>query len=341
MKWMSLFLILLFLKACGNDETGQKITIKPNANKYVIGDTLRISLRHKKNLVLDSTQYLLNGEVINLPHVFNDERLGDHHLGAVSYVRGNAIKSTQSIRLLNDSAPELWTYKIINEHPHDSDAYTQGLEFDGDILYESTGLKGKSSLRKVDFSSGKVLVNKPLDKSYFGEGITLLNNKIYQLTWQENIAFIYDKSSMELNASFTYDQSKEGWGLCNDGKYLYKSDGSAKIWRLDPDTGKELDYIQATTNKSILTKINELEWVDGRIYANTYQFQKEVVVVIDPKSGAIEKVIDFSGLKAKVKQLPNLNVLNGIAYHPVRNTFFVTGKNWSKLFEVSLYPKNK
>ena len=108
---------------------------------------------------------------------------------------------------------------------------------------------------------------------------------------------------------------------------------------MDPETGKELDYIEATTHKTILTKINELEWVNGKIYANTYQFQKEVAVVIDPQSGAIESVIDFSGLKEKVDQIPSLNVLNGIAYHPQRKTFFVTGKNWSKLFEVRLQPK--
>ena len=142
-----------------------------------------------------------------------------------------------------------------------------------------------------------------------------------------------------METSFSYDQSKEGWGLCNDGTYLYKSDGSAKIWRLDPESGKELDYIEATTNKTILSKINELEWVNGKIYANTYQFQKEVAVVINPKSGAIERVIDFSGLKDKVKQIPSLNVLNGIAYHPQRQSFFVTGKNWSKIFEVTLQPK--
>ena len=137
----------------------------------------------------------------------------------------------------------------------------------------------------------------------------------------------------------SYDQSKEGWGLCNDGEFLYKSDGTAQIWRLDPATGKELDYIEATHNKTIVTKINELEWVNGKIYANTYQSQKEVGLIIDPNTGAIEGVIDFSGLKEKVDQIPSLNVLNGIAYHPQRESFFVTGKNWSKVFEVTLQKK--
>jgi glutamine cyclotransferase len=261
-------------------------------------------------------------------------------LTASAQLEGKEVKAKErSVRLLKSSPPDLWTYTIINEYPHDSNAYTQGLEFDGEDLYESTGLKGKSSLRKVDYKSGTPSVNKPLDKSYFGEGLTLLNDKIYQLTWQENTAFVYDKSTMKLESSFSYDQSKEGWGLCNDGEFLYKSDGTTKIWRLDPATGKELDYIEVTSHNRIVKNINELEWVNGKIYANTYQFQKEVGLIIDPNTGAIEGVIDFSGLKEKVDQIPSLNVLNGVAYHPQRETFFVTGKNWSKIFEVTLQKK--
>ena len=342
MKWMSLLLSLVFLKACGGSDASPKITLKPNANTYVAGDTLKVQLKHKKSLSLAKVQYFLDDTPITLPYVFTADKLGDHQLSATALIEGSKVKAKErSVRLLKSSPPELWTYTIVNESPHDAEAYTQGLEFDGEDLYESSGLKGKSSLRKVDYKSGEPTVNKPLDKSYFGEGLTLLNDKIYQLTWQENTAFVYDKNSMELETSFSYGQSKEGWGLCNDGEYLYKSDGSAKIWRLDPATGKELDYIEATTHKTILTKINELEWVDGKIYANTYQFQKEVGVVIDPKTGAIERVIDFSGLKEKVDQIPSLNVLNGIAYHPQRETFFVTGKNWSKIFEVTLHLHKK
>ena len=342
MKWMSLLLSLVFLKACSERDVAPKITLKPNANTYIAGDTLRVKLKHKKSLAPVQVQYFLDDTPITLPYIFTAEKLGDHQLSAVAQLDDQEIKAqSRSVRLLKSSPPELWTYTIVNEFPHDPEAYTQGLEFDGEDLYESTGLKGKSSLRKVDYKSGEPSVNQALDKSYFGEGLTLLNDKIYQLTWRENTAFVYDKASMKLESSFSYDQSKEGWGLCNDGAYLYKSDGSAKIWRLDPATGKELDYIEATTHKTILTKINELEWVNGKIYANTYQFQKEVGVVIDPKTGAIERVIDFSGLKEKVDQIPSLNVLNGIAYHPQRETFFVTGKNWSKIFEVTLHPRKK
>ncbi len=339
MKWISLILIIITLKSCGSNRSSLRITIKPNANTFVHGDTLSLTLKHKKGISIDSTRYFLNDVAIVLPHVFAEEKLGDQRLTAINFVAGEKVEATRSVRLLKSTPPELWTYTLLNEFPHDQEAYTQGLEFDGEVLFESTGLNGKSSLRKVNYTSGEIIQSIPLNATYFGEGLTLLNDKVYQLTWQENTAFVYDKESLNMETSFSYDQSKEGWGLCNDGEFLYKSDGTAKIWKLDPDTGKELSYIEATTHKTILKNINELEWVDGKIYANTYQSQKEVVVIIDPSTGATEAVIDFSGLKEKVAQIPSLNVLNGIAYHPQRKTFFITGKNWSKLFEVTLQKK--
>jgi len=336
---MALLLSLFILKSCSDNDQNLKIKLKTNASTYTLGDTLTVSIRSKKGPAIDSTHFFLNQKRISLPYVFSENTLGDHQLSATHFYQGKTLTSNQTIRLLKSTPPELWTYTIINEYPHDKKAYTQGLEFDGDILYESTGLKGQSSLRKVDYQTGEISNQIPLDKSYFGEGLTLLDNRIYQLTWLENVAFVYYPDNLKMERSFNYNESKEGWGLCNDGTYLYKSDGTAKIWKLDPETGKELGFIQATTHKTILTKINELEWVDGKIYANTYQAQKEVAVVINPKSGAIERVIDFSGLKEKVEQIPSLNVLNGIAYHTERETFFITGKNWSKLFEVTLQKK--
>ncbi len=339
MKWMSLFLTLIALKSCGSNDSSIKITIKPNANTFVHGDTLNLSLRHKKGLTIDSTQYFLNGQVLALPYVFVNEKLGDQQLKAINYIAGETTVASRTVRLLKATPPELWTYNLLNEYPHDQEAYTQGLEFDGEILYESTGLNKKSSLRKVDYTTGKITQSIPLDDSYFGEGLTLLSDKVYQLTWQSNTGFIYDKESLTMESSFPFDQSKEGWGLCNDGEFLYKSDGTAKIWKLDPTTGKELSYVEVTTHKTILTNINELEWVNGKIFANTYQFQKEVILIINPSTGAVEGVVDLKGLKSKVAQIPSLNVLNGIAYHLQRKSFFITGKNWSKLFEVTLQKK--
>jgi glutaminyl-peptide cyclotransferase len=204
-------------------------------------------------------------------------------------------------------------------------------------LYESTGQYGESKLRKVDYKTGEVLQNVNLDKVYFGEGLTVLNDNIYQLTWQRGLGFVYDLNTLEKKSSFKYGQSKEGWGLCNDGKVIYKTDGTEKIWILNPETLVEERFIQAYTNKGKMSQINELEWINGKIYANRYQ--KDGVAIINPINGAIEGVIDFSPLKKKVTQHQGLDVLNGLAWNPETQTLFVTGKRWDKLFEVKIIEK--
>ncbi|HNU59882.1 MAG TPA: glutaminyl-peptide cyclotransferase, partial [Aquaticitalea sp.] len=190
-------------------------------------------------------------------------------------------------------------------------------------------------LRKVDYKTGEVLKNIDLTNQYFGEGLTILGDKLYQLTWRENTGFIYDVNTFEKTGSFKYGKSKEGWGLCNDGTSLYKSDGTDKIWTLDTNDFTEKDHIQVYTNNGKIPSLNELEWIDGKIFANIYQ--RNGVVIINPKSGAVEGVIDFSPLKEKVTQHRELDVLNGIAYNPNTKTIFVTGKDWDKLFEVEVY----
>ena len=175
-----------------------------------------------------------------------------------------------------------------------------------------------------------------LDDEYFGEGLTILNNKIYQLTWKNRIGFIYDLKTMNMEKSFNYGQSSEGWGLANDGNNLYKSDGTEKIWIIDPVTLKEIDNIEIVTDKKKVKNINELEIVDEKIYANTYQFNKDVVLVINKLTGSVDGIIDFGNLRNKVKQHNNLDVLNGIAFNKKRNSFFITGKRWDKIFEVKI-----
>jgi len=150
---------------------------------------------------------------------------------------------------------------------------------------------------------------------------------------------VYNMSDFTLEKSFKYTKSPEGWGICTDGKWLYKTDGSQKLWRLDPNTFEELDSKDIVTHNTFLSKVNELEYANGLIYGNTYQFNKDVVVIIDPSTGIVQGVVDFSGLKKKVQQHNRLDVFNGIAYHPTRNTFFVTGKYWNKLFEVEIIEK--
>ena len=331
--------IILFLK-CNNDNSNDfSLKIHSTNNKIKIDDTINVSVDNKNKIKIDSIQFLLNKIEINSNHILNNTNTGDKNIKAIIYHNNEETVINKKITVFSKISPKLYEYKIINEFPHDQEAYTQGLEFDGNDLYESTGLNGKSSLRKISFEKGEIKINVPLNESYFGEGITIINNKIIQLTWKSKIGFIYDKTKMKLKSSFEYSKSIEGWGLCNDGKNIYKSDGTNKIWKLDSNTYKELSFIEVYTNKSKLNKLNELEWVNGDIYANTYQFNKDVVVIINPSNGSVKGVIDFSGLKSKVNQHPKLNVLNGIAYNKKRKSFFVTGKNWNKIFEVLIIDK--
>ena len=339
MKIWILLLSLLLLK-CNTDITKDfRLSVLEKSKKFTPNDTLKFNIVNKKNHPIDSVVYRLDGIKISDVQPLNNKSLGIYDLTASVYLSGKKLEYKEKITIVSPSKPKLYTYTILNEYPHDKTAYTQGLEFYRDTLFESTGIRGKSSLRKVNFKTGEVFKQIALDQVYFGEGISILNDKLYQLTWQGDMGFQYQPDQLKMERSFAYQNSKEGWGLCNDGQRLYKSDGTHQIWILDPQTQKETDKIQVMTDKNALKKINELEWVDGKIYANTYQYKKEVGIIIDPQSGAVDGVIDFSGLKSKVEQVSNLDVLNGIAYHPKRKTFFVTGKNWSKLFEVKILPK--
>lgn len=337
------FTIPLFFLACEGTTNPSKlfeIHLEGNQTEFQKNQVVGISVKNLKSKEIDRITYTLDNEEI-IPNN-NKIRLDQLELGAKTLTASirfddQTVEVSKGIKLLAEHAPEIYTYEILNVYPHDMEAYTQGLEFYKDTLYESTGKKGKSSLRQLDYKTGKVLKKIDLDNNYFGEGITILNDKIYQLTWQSGSGFIYDLKDFKKIGSFKYNQSKEGWGLCNDGSKIFKSDGTEKIWFLNPVTMAEEGHFETVTNTSIFNKANELEYVDGKIYANVYQ--KESMMIIDAKSGAIEGVINFNGLKEKVTQHQSLDVLNGVAYHPERKTFFVTGKNWDKLFEVNILKK--
>jgi glutamine cyclotransferase len=342
-KFSILNLLAIFLISCSDTADKSQlfdIQLEGNKSEFPQGASIKVTLQNKKEKTIDRITYSIDGKELSATDseiLLDVAKLGEKSLKAVVSYEGESVELVKKIHILASTAPEIYTYEIINEYPHDIKAYTQGLEFYKDTLYESTGVKGKSSLRKVDFTTGVILKQIDLENAYFGEGLTILNDKIYQLTWQSGIGFVYDVNNFEKIDSFTYGNSKEGWGLCNDGKKLYKSDGTEKIWILNPDTLKEEDHIETVTDKSIFNKANELEFVDGNIYANVYQ--KESMMIIDASSGAIEGVINFGGLKNKVTKHDSLDVLNGVAYHPARKTFFVTGKNWDKLFEVKIKKK--
>lgn len=343
----SISLVFTLMGCGGSNRTASQlfeIQLEGNRKEFAQNETVSISIGALSDLKADKATYYIDGKeahVSNGKITLDVPQLGNKELTAKLQYGEQTGEISKKIKVLAQKAPEIYTYEILNEYPHDPNAYTQGLEFHNDTLYEGTGKRGRSFLRKVDFKTGKVLEQIDLDEHFFGEGITVLNNKIYQLTWQSKTGFIYDLNTFKKTGAFTYGQSKEGWGLCNDGKNIYKSDGSEKIWILDPETLEEKGHIETVTNKSIFNMANELEYVEGKIYANVYQ--KESMMIIDAQSGAIEGVINFGGLKSKIHKNANwdeLNfVLNGVAYHPERKTFFVTGKDWDKMFEVRILKK--
>ncbi len=234
-------------------------------------------------------------------------------------------------------ASEFYGYKIINTFPHDPNAFTQGLVYEDGYLYEGTGLVGHSSIRKVDLETGKVLQIYDLPAKYFGEGITILGDKIYQLTWQNHIGFVYDKKTFKLLRDFSYDT--EGWGLTNDGKKLIMSDGSPELIFIDPNSLKVLSKLPVYYDDSLLGALNELEYINGKIFANIWQ--TDDIAIIDPKSGIAESIIDLKGLLKAQDIHGQVDVLNGIAYDAKKKRLFVTGKWWPKLFEIKLVPQKE
>ena len=328
----------LLLTACGNNASSKSssFSIQINSESSVISNanTLSVELINPKNYKIDSVQLTLDNSKIETSVALASITLGEKIIKAKVFYDSKFEIALKKVTIVSATAPKLYTYEIVNTYPHDITSYTQGLEFYKGNLYESTGQYGESKLRKLEYKTGKVLENIDLSKAYFGEGLSVLNDKIYQLTWKEGRGLVYDVDRFEQIETFNYGQSKEGWGLCNDGEKFYKSDGTAYIWTLNPQTLSEEGSIQAYTNKGKLTNLNELEWVDGKIYANRYQ--KNGVAIINPQNGAIEAVIDFKKLKTKVTKHQGLDVLNGMAYNPKTKTLFVTGKRWDKLFEVKI-----
>ncbi|MFI1744143.1 glutaminyl-peptide cyclotransferase [Thalassobellus sediminis] len=340
-KYLAIIFLSGSLIACGS-KTGHKkndFSIKTNAIKgnISINETLKLSIENKKKYTIDSITYTFEGKYISDKISLKNRKLGKQTIEANVYFNNEKQTVNTTITILNNEAPKIYTYKIINEYPHDITSYTQGIEFANDNLYESTGQYKESKLRHIDYKTGDIIKNIDLADEYFGEGLTILHDKVYQLTWREGTGFVYDINSFNKLSSFKYGNSKEGWGLCNNDNIIYKSDGTEKIWLLTPETLVEESFIQVYTNKGKIIGINEMEWINGNIYANRYQ--KDGVAIINPKNGAVIGVIDFSPLKKLVTQHQGLDVLNGIAFNPITKTVFVTGKRWDKLFEVEIIEK--
>jgi glutamine cyclotransferase len=312
--------------------------------KIQINQKLTLKVEEANNKPIDSVQFFINqttissGKSLSAELEINDFRLGKHLLKAMVYFEGKSEEVINEIYLFADAEPEIYEYEILKTYPHDKNSYTQGLEFYNGFLYESSGQYGKSSLRKVKLETGEILQKTELDEKYFAEGMTIFNDKIYQLTWRENVGFIYNLEDFKLVKQFNYQKSIEGWGLTHDGNHLIKTDGTEKIWFLNPENQQEEFHIEAYTDKRKVEQLNELEYVNGKIYANIYQ--QNSILIVNPKNGKVEGVANLNGLKDLVEQHPELDVLNGIAYDQKTAKLFVTGKNWSKLFEIKLKKKN-
>ncbi|MBQ2395359.1 MAG: glutaminyl-peptide cyclotransferase [Alistipes sp.] len=228
--------------------------------------------------------------------------------------------------------PKQYGFEVVATYPHLTTSYTQGLQYVDGVMWEGTGQHGESRLQRIDLVTGKADVVAELPHNDFGEGITLLGDKIYQLTWTNNRAYVYDRNIERRIKIFHY--TGEGWGLTTDGKSLYMTDGSARLSTIDPDTFRRTSSVMVTHRGEPVQLLNELEWIDGKIWANVYTTDK--IVIIDPATGVVEGVIDLEGLLPESERTPSTDVLNGIAYDSVGKRIFVTGKNWSKLFEIKI-----
>jgi glutamine cyclotransferase len=320
------------------DEAPALFTFKDNlATKWdeVIPLSIQINSKDIEKLELvynDSVFQVWNKPKGTLNFSFNAGYfgLGTRNLVLLSTLKdGNTFMDNRMVRVLSDVKPEIWIAEIVATFPHNPTSFTQGLEFDGGILYEGTGQKGLSFVAQVDLNSGRITKEMGLDATYFGEGISIFGDKLFQLTWQEQKCFVYNKKSLQVEKEFTYNG--EGWGLCNDGESLIMSDGTERLVYRDPLTFQITKSIEVYDDRGPISKLNELEYIDGLIYANIWMTNS--VAVIQPENGKVIAIIDGTELIKEGRG--NGDVMNGIAFNPNTKKVYMTGKNWPKLFEVN------
>jgi len=348
-KYLAFFALSVLIVACEKEKKNVTIDSSKLKQTYALNEDVVLQLDSNSASGIDSVQYFVNDRKIGsvkennaLTYNLSNVKYGVQNIKAIAFENGNPYEALIEIDVLSHVQPAVYSYTVVNTYPHDIKAYTQGLEFYGDILIESTGngegigtrTKGKSSVRKVNPKTGEVIKMNELDDTIFGEGATVLNDKIYQLTYKNNEGYVYNIETLEKEKTLPYFQKMEGWGLTNDGTYLYMTDGTDKVYKLDPETFKMIDYFVVSTNRGTVPAVNELEWVNGEIFANFYG--QDALGIFSPVDGAVSAVVDLSELKSKVTPHPDLDVLNGIAYNKKTDTFFVTGKNWDKMFEIKI-----
>ena len=344
-RFIVLSIAAIAMVACKDMSKEKNFSITTNKGKtaYQLGNTITVTPNLLTGEPIDAITYTFQGESItpeagsqSVEIKLDDELLGIHKITAKITSGDFSQEVSTNVTILNNKSPKVYGFEIVNTYPHNIKHFTQGLEFDGDQLYESAGKNGQSKLLLKDLKTGETLQETDLNSRYFAEGLTVIGDKIHQLTWKSQLGFTYDKKDFKQTGTFAYKQSKEGWGLCHNEDYIFKSDGSSKIYKLNKETLAEEGYIQIATNTSLKSQFNELEWVNGKIYANTWQ--KDGIAIINPKNGAIDGIINLKGLREKVGVHPkdNSKVLNGIAYKPETEQLYVTGKYWNSLFEIKV-----
>jgi glutamine cyclotransferase len=324
------------------------IKIQPNKKSYVFGEKVSLQIKTKlKNGEIESIKVYYKNQLLKesaaLDFVVDGVEINT--IGTSSFkveaLKKDGLKNTRtkSVIAVSNIIPKKLSYKIINKYPHSKKYYTQGLEFYDGFLYEGTGENGTSGIYKVNLSTGNAVQSYLMEDKYFGEGITILNDKIYQLTYRSKKGFIYNLNDFAVIDSFQF-KSSQGWGLTNDGANIIMSDGSHNLTWLDPNNLSVLKTLQVSNNKGIVNNINELEYINGRIYANIYT--TNIIVEIDAETGKILSEINMNGMIDMYhNQKDTINVMNGIAYDKINDRIFVTGKLWPKLFEVEFVEGKK
>ena len=328
-----------------NTASSADITITPEAGTtYKAGNPVSIKVNFPADTKADSVVYMLDDLKITAAKDFSPVNLktdtlalGARVITAKVYQAGKSQDVSTNIVLLAAKAPEQLTFKVEKVFPHDTTSYTEGLLYLDGVFYESDGGRvaegmGQSSIRKVNPVTGKAIIKKDLDPKIFGEGISVVGDKLIQLTYTEKIGYVYDKTTLKLLSTFNNNVGIEGWGMCFDGKKLYMDDKTNRIFFLDKDNYRQTGFIDVYDDKGPINEVNELEMIDGKLYANVYT--KDDILVIDPKTGAVLQTIDMKSLYPVAQRNKGADVLNGIAYDKATGRIFVTGKKWDKLFQV-------
>ncbi|PTR00923.1 glutamine cyclotransferase [Mucilaginibacter yixingensis] len=350
LKVLALGGALLLAFGCSHKDNKTAMTLSPEmGTTYKTGDAIPVKLQYPSDVKPDSVVYLLDSvrfastkDSAGIKLKTDTMRLGSRLITAKLYQGGKAEEVSTNFMLYPSKAPEELAYKVDKVFPHDTSSYTEGLLYQDGFLYESDGGRegedaGRSSLRKVNVETGKPVLKVDGDPKVFSEGISIVGDKLIQLTYTEKLGYVYDKNTFKLLKTFTNNVGYEGWGMCYDGHKLYMDDSTNRVWFLNPETYAATGFIDVYDDKGPVNQINELEMIDGKLWANIYQ--TDTIIVIDPKTGAVLQSIDLSKLYPQAQRAPNADVLNGIAWDPQGKRLFITGKKWPKLYQISVAKK--